>query len=56
MSDKNAAEQLSLQSQRLGVISDRTLRSENKLDQITRELGTIKAILRSIEKGLDNER
>lgn len=52
----NTSDQLSLQSQRLGVISDRTLRTENKLDQITRDLGTIKAILRSIEKGLDNER
>ena len=47
----NTTDQLSLQSQRLGVISDRTLRTENKLDQITRDLGTIKAILRDIERG-----
>lgn len=52
----NTSDQLSLQSQRLGVISDRTLRTEHQLERITRELGTIKAILRSIEKGLDNER
>ena len=53
MSNKNAAEQLSLQSQRLGVISDRTLRSENKLDQITRDLGTLRSILRNIERRLE---
>lgn len=53
MSNKNAAEQLSLQSQRLGVISDRTLRAENKLDQITRDLGTLRSILRNIERGLE---
>ena len=51
MSDRNTTEQLALQSQRLGVVADRTLRTENKLDQITRDLGTIKAILRGIERG-----
>lgn len=55
MSDRNTTEQLALQSQRLGVVADRTLRTEHQLERITRDLGTIKAILRSIEKGLDNE-
>lgn len=49
----NTSDQLSLQSQRLGVISDRTLRSENKLDQITRDLGTLRGILRDIERRLE---
>lgn len=53
MSDRNTSDQLSLQSQRLGVISDRTLRSENKLDQITRDLGTLRSILRNIERRLE---
>ena len=55
MSDRNTTEQLALQSQRLGVIADRTLRLENQLDRVVRDLGTLKHILRSIEKGLDNE-
>lgn len=49
----NTTDQLSLQSQRLGVISDRTLRTENKLDQITRDLGTLRNILRNIERRLE---
>ena len=53
MSDRNTSDQLSLQSQRLGVISDRTLRIENRLDQITRDLGTLRSILRNIERGLE---
>lgn len=53
MSDRNTSDQLSLQSQRLGVISDRTLRTENKLDQITRDIGTLRNILRNIEGRLE---
>ena len=53
MSDRNTSDQLSLQSQRLGVISDRTLRIENRLDQITRDLGTLRNILRNIERRLE---
>ena len=49
----NTTDQLSLQSQRLGVISDRTLRTENKLDQITRDLGTLRNLLRNIERRLE---
>lgn len=49
----NTTDQLSLQSQRLGVIADRTLRTENKLDQITRDLGTLRNILRNIERRLE---
>lgn len=46
----NTTNQLSLQSQRLGVISDRTLRMENQLDRLTRDIGTMKHILREIER------
>ena len=56
MTDNPTRNQLDLQSQRLGVIADRTLRTEHQLERITRELGTLKAILRDIEKGPDNER
>lgn len=49
MTDKNLTDQLALQSQRLGVIADRTLRTENQLDRIVHELGTLKHILRDIE-------
>lgn len=50
MADRNITDQLALQSQRLGMIADRTLRTENKLDQIVHELGTMKHILREIER------
>ena len=53
MSDKTFAQQLDLQSQRLGVIADRTLRTEHQLERITRELGTLKTILRDLERRLD---
>ena len=53
MSDRNTSDQLSLQSQRLGVIADRTLRTEHQLERITRELGTLKAILRNLEGRLE---
>lgn len=53
MSDKTFSQQLDLQSQRLGVIADRTLRIENQLDRLTRDLGTLRSILRNIEGRLD---
>ena len=53
MIDRNISEQLALQSQRLGVISDRTVRAENQLDRLTRDLGTLRSILRDIERRLD---
>ena len=53
MTDKNTNEQLALQSQRLGVIADRTLRAENQLDRLARDIGTLKTILRSMERGCD---
>ena len=53
MSDKTFSQQLDLQSQRLGVIADRTLRTEHQLERITRELGTLKTILRHLEGRLD---
>lgn len=49
MIDKNTNEQLALQSQRLGVIADRTLRAENQLDRLARDIGTLRSILRDIE-------
>ena len=53
MTDKNTNEQLALQSQRLGVIADRTLRAENQLDRLARDLGTLRHILRNIERRFD---
>ena len=53
MTDKNTNEQLALQSQRLGVIADRTLRAENQLDRLARDLGTLKHILRDLERRFD---
>lgn len=53
MIDKNTNEQLALQSQRLGVIADRTLRAENQLDRLARDLGTLKHILRDLERRFD---
>lgn len=50
MNEKHITDQLALQSQRLGVIADRTLRTENQLDRIVHELGTIRTILRAIER------
>ena len=49
----NTSDQLSLQSQRLGVIADRTLRMENQLDRLTRDIGTLRGILRDIERRLE---
>lgn len=53
MSDKTFSQQLVLQSQRLGVIADRTLRTEHQLERIARDIGTLKAILRNLEGRLD---
>ena len=53
MTDKNTNEQLALQSQRLGVIADRTLRAENQLDRLARDLGTLRHILRDLERRYD---
>ena len=53
MSDRNTSDQLSLQSQRLGVISDRTLRSEHQLERVARDIGTLRSILRNIERRLE---
>ena len=53
MTDKNTNEQLALQSQRLGVIADRTLRAENQLDRLARDLGTLRHILRDLERRFD---
>ena len=53
MTDKNTNEQLALQSQRLGVIADRTLRAENQLDRLARDLGTLRSILRDLERRFD---
>lgn len=53
MTDNPIRNQLDLQSQRLGVIADRTLRIENQVDRLTRDIGTLKSILRSMERGCD---
>ena len=53
MNEEHIREQLNLQSQRLGVIADRTLRAELQLERLARDLGTLKHILRDLERRYD---
>ncbi|MGZ1492419.1 hypothetical protein [Brevibacterium sediminis] len=46
----NTSDHLSLQSQRLAVIADRTLRTENQLERMARDLSIMRSILRDLER------